>query len=340
MRKFDSKGKFWALTFLSWSVLFLFAIVSPYFGIVIGWPNRFPYFVLMPMAMLGGLAISWLEDRLLSSPRRGSLGNIARYSLLTAIVLSVLIHAYGLQQFTYYPYANEIRVSEWLDGNLKPGERAASFGTVSYVFNVVSNGWQVDGGYVQGQINPDFYDKYFKTFMELDDEDFILKTLNETNTRFIIIPQGMKIPSTYADQKYFDHIDMPGFSIFRLKDNYTLDLVTVIKGNASVDYDYSNPDEFLLSVKSSSERITLLVKMNYYPGWVARSSQAEVKLAQSPDGLMEIEASGAQNLDITLQYRQTWIDQMALGTTIAGVVIYLLVLLGGLKGFKRPNLSI
>jgi len=325
-RKFDSKRMFWTLTFVSWSALFLFAIVSPSFGIVIGWPNRFPYFVLMPMAMLAGLTVGWLEDRLAASSRKGPLVHIASYLLLSALMLSPFVHAYDIQQFTYYPYASEIRVSEWLDVNLGPAERIASFGTVSYAFNVVSNGWQLDGGYVQGQINPDLYYKYYRTLTELDDEGLILKTLNETNTRFIIMPQGMEMPSAYDDHEFFDKIAMPGYTIVKLKANYTLDLVTIVDGNATVDYDYANPDELNLHIRGSSSRITLLVKMNYYPGWIATSSQSEVILSRGQDGLMEVGASGAKDIDIALSYNSTGLDLIGQVATIIGVVIYLATL--------------
>ena len=326
-RKIAANKRFWGIIFTFWTALFLFAIVSPYIGLVLGWPNRFPYFVSMPMAMLAGLAINWIEDHLsFSSMDSYSSKRLALYSLLTVTALSTLIYTLDVEQFTYYPYSNEIQVSERLKTlNQKPIERVASFGTASYVFNVISDGWQLDGGYVQGQINPDFYYKYLWTLKETDDIDAILETLNATNARYVVVPQGQAL-SAYQDQRFFERIEMVGFTIFRLKNNYTLNFVEIINGDASINYSYPYPDELHLMIQDCSEDVTLVVKMNYYPGWVAHSSNGEVELTEDSDGLMKIEVNGANSLDITLQYGQTWVDHMTLGVTVAGVAIYLFIL--------------
>jgi len=92
-RKIAANKRFWGIIFTFWTALFLFAIVSPYIGLVLGWPNRFPYFVLMPMAMLAGLAINWIEDHLsFSSMDSWSPKRLALYSLLTVMALSTLIY--------------------------------------------------------------------------------------------------------------------------------------------------------------------------------------------------------------------------------------------------------
>ena len=326
-RKIAANKRFWGIIFTFWTALFLFAIVSPYIGLVLGWPNRFPYFVSMPMAMLAGLTINWIEDHpSFSSMDSCSPKRLALYSLLTVTALSTLIYTLDVEQFTYYPYSNEIQVSERLKTlNQKPIERVASFGTASYVFNVISDGWQLDGGYVQGQINPDFYYKYLWTLKETDDIDAILETLNATNARYVVVPQGQAL-SAYQDQRFFERIEMVGFTIFRLKNNYTLNFVEIINGDASINYSYPYPDELHLMIQDCSEDVTLVVKMNYYPGWVAHSSNGEVELTEDSDGLMKIEVNGANSLDITLQYGQTWVDHMTLGVTVAGVAIYLFIL--------------
>jgi uncharacterized membrane protein len=336
-RKLVAKKMLWGIIFTSWSVFFLFAIVSPYIGLFLGWPNRVPYFISISMAMLAGLAVDWVERHILfASLNSVFLKRLALYLLLTAVILSSLIHSYNVEQFVYNPYSNENQVSEWLKSqNLKPDERIASFGTISYVFNVVSNGWQVDGGYTQGQINPDFNYKCWLTLTETDDINAILQILNETNTRYVVIPKGSGIPTAYQNQSFFDRTEINGFNIFRLKENYTLNFVTVTNGEASVNYSYPHPDKLHLIVQNCSENVTLLVKMNYYQGWTADSSQGEVSLTKNSDGLMKIDVNGAESLDITLQYGPTLIDHIALGVTITGAVIYLFLFLSGVWKFPK-----
>ncbi len=66
--------------------------------------------------------------------------------------------------------------------------------------------------------------------------------------------------------------------------------------------------------------------MNYYPGWVADSPDGNVWLTEDSNGLMKIDITGSDDLDITLHYGHTMIDHVALGTSIAGVAIYILLL--------------
>jgi hypothetical protein len=329
-RKLDAKRTFWGIIFASWIAFFLFAIVSPYIGLVFGWPGRLAQFVCMPMAMLAGLAVNWIEDRVLSFfGKSGNLKRLVLYCLLTVMILSVLVHTSNVEKFAMKSaYANAMEVSKWIDSqNLKPSERVASFGTFSYVFNVLSDSWQLDGGYVLGQINVDFYYKYWITLTTVDNLDVILKTLNETNSRYIVFYQGSAIPSAYQNQTFFERNDMYRLTIFKLRDNYTLNFVEVTEGNASVNYSYLNPDELHLRVQDCSEDVTLVIRMNYYPGWAIHSTRGEVMLTKDSNGLMKIEIHGADSSDITLQCGSTLIDHIGLGATIVGAAAYLFLLL-------------
>jgi len=328
-RKLTAEKTFWGIIFISWVALFLFGIVSPHIGLILGWPNRLPYFVSMSMAMLAGIAVDWIEGQLSSSLKDArSFRRMAKYSILAIIVLSPLIHTFNVNQFVYYPYSNEIQVSKLLDElNKKPTERAATFGTASYVFNVFSDEWQLDGGYVQGQINPDFYRKYWLTLTKSNDLNSVLNMLDKTNTRYIIFPRRQATPSVYEDQRFFEKIETDGFIIFKLKDNYTLNFVTLLDGEALINYSYTNPDQLHIKAWYCSRDVTIAVKMNYYPGWKAQSTRGEVKLIRDSDGLMKIEILNADSTDVTLQYAFTQIDYIAFGVTIAGAVIYLLIFL-------------
>jgi hypothetical protein len=327
-RKLDTRKTFWGIVFSSWLAFFLFAVVSPYIGLVLGWPNRFAYFTAMPMAMLAGLAMNWLKGCSSSLGNSGHHRGLVSYSLLIVVTLSVLIHTSNVEQFALRTYENDMEVIEWFAGlGPNPVERVASFGTFSYVFNVLSNSWQLDGGYVQGQINPDFYYKYWHILTTTDDTEVVLKTLNETNTRYVVFLQESEIPSAYRNQTFFDRYEIHGFTIFKLRDSYTLNFVEVTEGNASVNYSYSTPDELHLTVQNYSENATLIVKMNYYPGWETHSFPSEVNLTNDSDGRIKIEIHRSGRLDITLKYGLTSADHVALGTTIAGTSIYLFLVL-------------
>jgi uncharacterized membrane protein len=335
-RKLIAEKMLWGIIFASWAAFFIFAIVSPYIGLIIGWPNRFPYFVSMPLAMLAGLAISWFEDHIASMlggafhPKR-----LIPYLVLTIAMLSPISQATDMHRFVYFPYANEIQVSKRIGAlGLRESERIASFGTNAYVFNVVSNGWQLDGGYLQGQINPDFYYKYWLTLTTTDNESAILETLNKTNTRYVTFPPGSSIPPPYLNQKLFDQDDANGYAIFRLKDNYPLDFVKVASGNAAVKWSYPDPDKVGLTIKDCSEGAILAVKMNYYPGWTAHASRGKTKLTRDSDGLMKIEINGADSLSIILQYGSTLMDNAGLALTLIGLLTYLLIIKRSF--FKAP----
>ncbi len=327
-RKLDAKRTFWGIIFASWIAFFLFAVVSPRIGLVFGDPNRVAYFVSMPMAMLAGLAVNWIQNHVLPSFTGTHLKWLGSYCLLTVVILSVSIHTFNVEQIAMKrTYANAMEVSQWFSNlNLKPGERVASFGLFSYVYNIVSDNWQLDGGYFRGHINQEFYYDYWLNLTTVDNVEDILQTLNKTNNRYIVFQRGSEIPLTYGNQTFFERSDMYGFTIFKLRDNYSLNFVEVTKGKASVTYSYLDPDELSVRVRDCSEEATLIVKMNYYPGWVADSSDGNVRLTEDSDGLMKIDITGSDNLDINLQYGYTIIDHVALGTSIIGAAIYIFLL--------------
>jgi len=328
-RKLTMGKMIWGVIFTLWTALFLFGIVSSHVGLVLGWPNRLPYFVSTPMAMLAGLAVNWVERRFLSSNDAGSSRKrMVKYLVLTIILVSPLIHVLNINQFVYYPYSNEAQASKLLDDiNHKDTERIATFGTLSYVFNVFSDGWQLDGGYVQGQINPDFYYRYHLTLTKSNDLNSILDILNKTNTRCIIFCEGQKFPAIYEDERFFDKIRAGKFVIFKLKDDYPLNFIDLLAGKAILNYSYLNPDQILIKAWYCSENVTLFVKMNYYPGWTAHSTSGEVKLIRDHDGLMIIQLLNADSADIILRYSFAHTDYIGLGATIAGAITYFLILL-------------
>ena len=219
-----------------------------------------------------------------------------------------------------------MQVAEWFNTqNLKPDERVATFSTCSYPLNTVSNNWQLDGGYIQGVTNMDSYYKYWITLTTSNSVEAILKVLNETNTRYAVFPPDAAVPSTYENQTFFQREEVNGFSVYKLKDEYPLRFIKVEGGDASVSYNYSNPDEIQLSVSECSENIALIIKMNYYPGWVLHSSASGVSLGASIDGFMKIEFIGVEKADLVLQYGSNLVDQIAFGVTIIGTVMYLIV---------------
>ena len=94
---------------------------------------------------------------------------VADIGVLVLVVLSPFVHVSNVDGIaSKNPYPNEMQVAEWFNTqNLKPDERVATFSTCSYPLNTVSNNWQLDGGYIQGVTNLDFYYKYWITLSVL-----------------------------------------------------------------------------------------------------------------------------------------------------------------------------
>jgi hypothetical protein len=333
--KLSWKKRAWGIIFTSWTAFFLFSIIAPTFGVILGWPNRLPYFVSMTMAMLASIVVDWIITSL-KKPRLDvkSSRTLVIYFILALLVMSPLIHTYNIEKFVYLPYANEIEAANKIETmGLNIGERVASFGTFSYVFNVFSDSWQLDGGYIQGQINPDFYYKY-RVALETNDIGSILEILNETNTRYIVLPES-EVASVFENQPFFERTETPGYVIFKLKDAYRLDFIAIQEGEAKISYEYTDPDVLQIHAENCSSKVTFLVKMNYYSGWVASTTQGEVRLTENSNGLMQLETSNSDSLDITLRYDCTEMDYIALAATITGAAVYFLIFVTAIR--KGPN---
>jgi len=318
---------FWGVVSGSWVAVLLFGIVSPYVGLVLGLPMRLPFFVSIPIAMLDGLTIDWIQVRLSPSSRREPRRKITSFIFAAIALLSPFVHSSNMSQFVYHPYSNETEAAKLVDSlNAPPYERVGAFGTFSYVFNVFSDRWQLDGGYAQGQVNSDFYYKYWQILTTSEDVDTVLEALNETNTRYVVQAAGQKISSAFQNRTHFRHIRTAGFDIFKLNDSYRLDFVTVTGGEATVTFTYPHPDRLHLSIRDCSPNTILILKMNYYPGWVAYPPSGNANLTRDLNGLMRIGVSGDNDLDIELQYVQTWVDYAGLIMSISAAAVYLLLL--------------
>jgi uncharacterized membrane protein YfhO len=70
-----------------------------------------------------------------------------------------------------------------------------------------------------------------------------------------------------------------------------------------------------------SENTELVVKMNYHKGWVAYCNDEVLPLIRNDEGFMNVFVPFQGDAKVTLQYGSTNIDHIALGITIAAILV-------------------
>jgi len=70
------------------------------------------------------------------------------------------------------------------------------------------------------------------------------------------------------------------------------------------------------------------VKMNYHKGWKAYGNDEVLQLTRNDEGFMNVLVPFEGYVKIKFQYGSTLIDNLALGTTIAGIAMCLFLILG------------
>jgi hypothetical protein len=317
------KKVFWGIIFTSWTFFFLLMSVQPYIfqGLSLGYPARYPFFIAFSFCLLAGVACDYFFRKfssILSKIYSSVLFRIILVLLLTSFALSVnpvVIKGYELEN----------RVSEDLSLHLTSYERLASISTFSYTFNVLSNSFQIDGGYIEGNINLQFYREYWFEIYYGHDLEATINILKKINARLVLFHGEIspEVERKFVAPYFSVILDEPPIKVFELNGTLVpLNFVEVVNGKADeVDFVYSNPDVLELTLVNCSEDTELIVKMNYEKGWTAYCNDVTLPLIRNEEGFMNVIIPFQGDLKIKLQYGSTIIDYIALTTTIATVLI-------------------
>ena len=323
------KRVFWGIIFAFWTVFFLFMSIQPYIfqGLSIGYPARYPFFISFSFSLLAGIAFDYLLRKFSAKFSKLSSTILVR-SILVLLLASCVV---SVNPVIIKPYELENRVAEDLSPHLGSYERLASISTFSYTFNVISDSFQIDGGYIEGNINLEFYREYWYEIYFGHDVEATINILKQINARLVLF-HGEISPEVEKKfvQPYFSVIlKEPPITVFELNRTLVpLSFVEVIGGKVDeVDLTYSNPDVLELSLVNCSENAELALKMNYHEGWVAYSSDEVLPLIRNDEGFMNVVIPFQGDVRIKLQYGSTTIDYIALGITIAAILLCFLFFL-------------
>lgn len=317
------KRIFWGIIFTLWTVFFLFMSIQPYIfqGLSLGYPVRYPFFISFSFSLLAGIAFDYLFRKF--SPKFSKLSS----SILVRSILVLLLASYALSvnPVTVKGYKLENRVAEELSPHLGSYERLASISTFSYTFNVISDSFQIDGGYIEGNINLEFYRKYWHEIYFGHDVEATINILKQINARLVLFHGEIspEVEKKFVPPYFSIILKEPPITVFELNRTLVpLNFVEVIGGKVDeVDLSYSNPDVIELSLMNCSENTELVVKMNYHKGWVAYCNDEVLPLIRNDEGFMNVFVPFQGDAKVTLQYGSTNIDHIALGITIAAILV-------------------
>lgn len=331
------KRVFWGIIFTFWTLFFLIMAMQPYFmqGLSLGYPARYPFLVSFSFSLLAGIGFDYLLSRF--SKRLSSLS--FKIFLRGILVLLLVSYAITVNPVIVRGYESDYRVSEDLSSHLGPYERLASVSTFSYAFNVVSNKFQIDGGYIEGNINLQFYREYWFEIYSGNDVEATINILKGINARLVLFHGQIspEVEKKFAPPYFSVLLREPPITVFELNRTLIpLNFVEVIDGNVEeVTLLYSNPDVLEFTLANCSENAELMVKMNYHEGWIAYCNNEKLPLIRNDQGFINMLVPFEGDLRISLKYDSTIVDQIGMGVTVAGVSICLFLLLR--KSLKIPT---
>jgi len=323
------KRVFWGIIFTSWSFFFILMCLQPimFQGLSLGYPARYLFFFSLSWSLLGGIALHYFFRKFYGRFSKPSL-RILSQSLLVLLFFS---YAISVNPVVIKGYEFDNRIAEAISPNLGPYERLASIGTFSYAFNVVSNDFQIDGGYIEGNVNLQFYKTYWSEIYSGHDVEATINILEKLNARLVLF-HGQVSPE--VEQKfvppYFSVVlKEPPFTVYELNRTlFPLNFVEAIQGNVDqVGLSYTNPDMLEVALVNCSKNAELLVKMNYHKGWTAHCNDQVLPLIRDDDGFMNFLVPFEGDAKVTLRYGLTFVDYVAVGTTIAGGAVLCIFLL-------------
>ncbi len=317
------KRIFWGIIFALWTVFFIFMSIQPYVfqGLSLGYPARYPFFISFSLSLLAGIAFDYLFRKF--SMEFSNLSS--RIFVRSILVLLLASYALSVNPVIIKGYELENRVAEDLSPHLGSYERLASISTFSYTFNVISDSFQIDGGYIEGNINLEFYREYWSEIYFGHDVEATINILKQINARLVLFHGEIssEVEKKFVPPFFSTILKEPPITVFKLNRTLVpLNFVEVIGGKVDeVGLYYSHPDVLELSLVNCSENTELVLKMNYHKGWVAYCSDEVLPLIRNDEGFMNVVVPFQGDVKITLQYGSTTIDHIALGITIAAILM-------------------
>jgi len=316
------KKQFWGFIFTFWTFFFLFMTIQPilFQGWSIGYPPRYPFFVAFTMALLSGTTINYLSSR-------GKYLRFLRMFCWGTFLFLLIVNAVYVRPIVFKGYVPENRIANELNTYLDPYERLASISTFSYTFNVVSNRFQIDGGYIEGNINFDFYRRYWNIIFFSNDTDRTVRILRKLNARLVLFYGSIppEIQNKFTSPLFNVVFQEPPITIFELNRTLIpLDFVEVKLGKGKVvNLSYDNPDLLEFELINCTGQTKLLVKMNYHPGWTAYAYGAIIQMFPDNDGFIQLVILSEGNIKIRLQYSYTLIDYLGMIVSLLGSALIL-----------------
>ncbi len=316
---------FWGIIFTSWTFFFLLMSIQPYFlqGLSLGYPARYPFFVSFPMSLLSGIALDYLFRKFSSLFSKLSLKILFR----SVFVLLLVSYAVYVDPIVVKGYESENRVAKELNLYLGEYERLASISTFSYTFNVMSNRFQIDGGYIEGNINMKLYRKYWSEIYSGDYVEATINILKKINARLVLFHGQIspEVERKFVPPNFSVILKEPPITVFELNRTlFPLNFVEVISGNGeNVSLSYTNPDILEFKLKNCSGNTELIVKMNYHEGWTAYCNEEVVPLVRNDDGFMKVLIPFDGDVNVKLQYGYT--KSNFVGIIVTGLGIFLIL---------------
>ncbi|UCE96852.1 MAG: hypothetical protein JSV51_04500 [Candidatus Bathyarchaeota archaeon] len=318
---------FWGIIFTSWTFFFLFMCIQPYIfqGLSLGYPARYPFFVSFSMSLLSAVFFNLLLKRFARLFSKLHVKILFR----SAFVLLLVSCAVYVDPVIIKAYEPENRVSEELNSYLSPFERLASISTFSYTFNVLSNHFQIDGGYIEGNINMELYRRYWSEIYSGDDVEATIDILKRINARLVLFYGQIspQVESKFVPPYFSAILKKPPTTVFELNRTLVpLNFIEVISGNEQeVILSYMNPDILEFELKNCSVNTELVVKMNYHEGWIAYCNEEVVSLVKNDDGFMNLFIPFDGDVKMKMHYSHTELDSVGIVTTGLGILLLLYV---------------
>lgn len=227
-------------------------------------------------------------------------------------------------------YESGNRASEELNSYLSPYERLASISTFSYTFNVLSSRFQIDGGYIEGNINMELYRRYWSEIYFGDDVEATINILNRINARLVLFNGQIspEVERKFVPPNFSVVLKDPPIIVFELNRTlFPLHFVEVISGNEEdVRLSYTNPDILEFELKNCSVNTELIVKMNYHEGWTAYCNEEVVPLVKNDDGFMNLLIPFDGDVKMKMHYGYTKSDLVGVVTAVLGILLLLYVI--------------
>jgi hypothetical protein len=111
-------------------------------------------------------------------------------------------------------------------------------------------------------------------------------------------------------------------TIYEFQEDISLLEVDRLDSLDKISFDYFSPEQMILTIENLTNKINIVIKIAYFPGWIAEANDKSIAISETADGFISFSLEPATSYSLNLTYRRHGMEYFWI--SIIGIVVLLI----------------